>query len=186
MPFLVFPQDELYPTVELTTPIEELSWVRGRPLDETIPELVFELDGKRSFVWPDFIRPGPNIPLVSPKLRAALERSGVDNIEYFPARVVDRSTREQRPYFGANIIGLVRALDREQSEFMPYDDNPDVALTIDRLVVDTTQFDGMRLFRLAEFDLLIVVDDALKAELEQQAVTGIDFVAPEDWDGFRT
>lgn len=186
MAFLMFSAGELYPMVDLTTPIEELSWVRGRPLDATIPELGFALDAGRSFAWPDFIRPGPNIPLFSPRLREALETSGVDNIEYYPARVVNRSTQEQRPYLGANIIGLVRAMDRDQSEFMAYDGNPDVALTIDRLVIDNSRFDGLRIMRLAEFDLLIIVEDKLKERLEQLPLVGVDFVAPEDWDGFRT
>lgn len=186
MAFLMFSAGELYPLVELTTPIEELSWVRGRPLDMTIPELGFAMDAGRSFAWPDFIRPGPNIPLFSPRLREALDAGGVDNIEYFPARVLNRSTGEQRPYFAANVIGLLRAMDRDQSQFMPYEDNPDVALTIDRLVIDDSRFDGLRLFRLAEFDLLIVVQDALKERLEQLALVGVDFVVPEDWDGFRT
>jgi hypothetical protein len=186
MSFLLFPVDELESLIELRTPIEELSWVRGRPLDETIPELLFEVDAGQSFRWPDFAGPAVDIPLVSPKMRQALERSGADNIEYHPARLINRTTGEGRPYFGANIIGLVRAMDKDKSNFLPYEKNPDIAVTINRLAVDDSKFDGLKILRLAEFDLLIIVDDSLKEALERQALIGLDFVPPEDWDGFRT
>jgi uncharacterized protein DUF1629 len=186
MHYLLFSAGHLYPVVELTTPIEEDTWTKGRPLDDSIPELTFELDGGRSFAWPDFIRPGPNIPLISPPMREGLGKAGVDNIEYYPARVINRSTKEERKYFAANVIGLVSAMDRGKSDFMPYDSDPNIILDISKLVLDERRCAGVQLFRLAEFEILMVVDEGVKIELERRNLFGLQFVRPEDWDGFST
>jgi uncharacterized protein DUF1629 len=184
MHYLLFSAGELYPEIDMITEIEEIHWVFGRPLGADIPELRFELDGEGSFAWFDFIRPGPNIPLVSPRMREALTKAGVDNVEYFPARIKDRTTNEERPYFGANIIGLVSAMDRAKSEFRPLRRHPVRVLDISKLVVDEERCAHMGLFRLAELDLLILVDEPVKDELERQDMQGLRIVRPDEWDGF--
>jgi hypothetical protein len=39
------------------------------------------------------------------------------------------------------------------------------------------------LFRLAEFPLLILVEESVKNRLEKEGITGVKFIAPRDYAG---
>jgi len=182
---LLFADRSLYPSVVLRTPIRTLSWVTGAPLREQLPPtLVFEVEGGKGFAWPDFVRPAANIPLVSPRMRQALGQAGASNVDYHPAELVEVTSGARRPYAAGNVLGLVSAMDRERSTFEPFEEGSPLVSSIERLVLDEARCAAARIFRLAEFDLLVVVDDAVARALA--GVTGVALMAPEEWDGFRT
>jgi len=76
--YLLFSARELYPTVSLRTPLENLSWVDGTRFSGAMPALRFTIDGAEPFEWCDYVRPAANIPLFSPLMRTALEQAGVE------------------------------------------------------------------------------------------------------------
>jgi hypothetical protein len=183
MHYLFMSDHASYPAVELITPLEELEWVSGASLPAAPPPLTFHLEGEPGFIWPDFIRPNSIIPLFSEQLRDILTRSGADNVEYFPAQVVDTVTNSARSYWAANVLGLVSAMDKSQSEFMPARRHPVAVRSIDKLVLDESRCADFHIFRLAEYDMLVVVSERVVKSVEQAQLQGIVLLRPEDWDG---
>jgi hypothetical protein len=146
--------------------------------------LVFEVEGGKEFGWPDYIRPNSAIPLFSINMRTVLDSSGAANLEYYPATVVNVDTNETRAYVAANVVGMIAAMDRARSAFMPARSHPVMVRAIDRLVLDESLCAGATLFRLAEYDLLIVVDEHVASALRQAGLAGVRLLEPENWDGF--
>jgi len=53
---------------------------------------------------------------ISKRLSEALTSSGVDNIDYYPARSINAHTKEVYDYVACRIIGLVSAMSGEDSD----------------------------------------------------------------------
>ncbi|MCX9158309.1 hypothetical protein OPU71_19465 [Niveibacterium sp. 24ML] len=184
MHYLLRSARETYPSVELRSALAQLDWVSGTRFSQPIPALEFELEVPHGFSWPDYLRPNSAIPLFSGPMCNVLQSAGVSNIDYYPARVTNTATGETREYRAANIIGIVAAMDRVQSVFEPARRHPVMVRSIDRLVIDETRCHGLRMFRLAEYDLLVLVDAQVAAMLDSASLTGIRIEKPSDWDGF--
>jgi hypothetical protein len=170
----------------LKTPIENLSWVEGAVFADRVPPLRFSIEGNESFEWCDYFRPAVNIPLFSPLLRTALERAGVDNVDYYDAIVTHSASGTSRSYFAANVIGLVAAVDRALSIFEPFDGSASLVNAFDKLVLKNEVASDLRLFRLSEFDLLIVADANVRDAVTRSGTIGVIFLEPDKWDGFAT
>lgn len=184
--YLLFSARELYPTVTLRTPLENLSWVDGTRFSAAMPALRFTIDAADPFEWCDYVRPAANIPLFSPLLRTALEQAGVDNIDYYDAIVSHAASGTSRAYFAANVLGQVRAMDRKKSKYVPFDGSDTLVSEIEQLVLRDAVPGDPSLFRLSEFDLLIVVDERVRKSVERSATHGVVFLEPGEWDGFST
>ncbi len=184
--YLLFSARELYSTVVLRTPLDNLSWVDGERFSGTMPVLRFTIDGADPFEWCDYLRPAANIPLVSPLLRSALEQAGVDKIDYYDAVVSHSASGTLRPYFAANVLARTAAMDRERCNYVPFDSSETLVSAIDELVLKDPVPGEPSLFRLSEFDLLIVVDERVKASVVRSGARGVVFVKPEEWDGLAT
>lgn len=187
MHYLMFSEQHRYPMIECKSKLSKLSWISGRFLEEPPTEpLIFEFDATPESEWVDFIRPAPNVPLCSERMRSALEQAGVDNIDYYEAFVLNRTAGESRHYYAANIIGLVKMVDYENSVLDYDEDDEDEIDFIKHLVLDSSRAQGGFLFRLAEFQLLIVVEEHVRNYLEQRGLEGILWMQPEEWDGLST
>src|SRR6185312_672984 len=184
--YLLFSARELYPTVSLRTPLENLSWVDGTRFSGAMPALRFTIDGAEPFEWCDYVRPAANIPLFSPLMRTALEQAGVDNIDYYDAIVSHSSSGTSRSYFAANVLGQVAAMDRKKSKYVPFDGSDTLVSEIEALVLRDALPGEPGIFRLSEFDLLIVLDERVKRSVERSGAHGVVFLKPEEWDGFAT
>lgn len=186
MHHLLFSAGDTYPTVRLVTTLEPLEWVSGARLPQAPPPLEFVFEAAEPFDWPDYLRPNSVLPLFSDAMREALGAAGATNVEYFPARVRNALTGEARRYHAANIVGMVPAMDRERSSFTQARSHPVMVRYIDRLVLDESRCNGLPLFRLAEYDLLIVIGPAVAQSLQSAALRGVRVVAPTDWDGLES
>lgn len=90
---------------------QEPVWQRGERLDTddyNLSRLVFISQNKHMQPFPDFSRDGHGCLVVSEKLKQILTNSGIDNIDYYPASIVEYGEEKPEPgYYAANIIGLV-------------------------------------------------------------------------------
>jgi len=186
MYFLLIPGDrDTYPTLELVTDYSNNFWVRGEPFQEDVPILEFQFDpAEREMTWLDFLRPAANIPLVSPRLREALVTAGIDNIDYYPAEIHAVGSNEIHHYFAANVIGVLEAVNRGQSEFDAFSDSDLLISNFYALSIDEAKPKGARLFRLAESRRIIIADQQIRDTVTAGAFTGIEFIEPESWDCF--
>lgn len=185
MHYILRSERHLYSTVSLSTPLPLPFWLDGEPLDFPVPPLEFSFTRDPGASWIDYIT-ASSIPLLSDRMRAALEGCGVDNIDYYPASVRDTKSGERRTYHAANVIGLVECVDRACSKFIPFDETSILIDSFDRLVLNEAKIDSFKLFRAAEHCLLLLADGSVKTRLEAAGLHGLLFIEPEQWDGFLT
>lgn len=184
MHYVMFSEEELYPTIELVTPLDNTMWVMGKRFAKPLPVIEFAFEPENGFRWADYIDPMASIPLFSAAMQSTLSRAGVDNVDYYPAGVTNSRTGERREYRAANIIGLVQGVDRGKSRFTPFEEGSFQIEFFEQLTLDERRIEGLRLLRLAEFSLLIIADDPLKVAVEGSNLVGVRFLRPEEWDGF--
>ncbi len=186
MYYVMLPRQEMYDMLRLKQNIENASWVDGVPFLQPLPLLEFFVEINDPFTWCDYFRPAANIPLFSGQMKSWLDSVGVDNIDYYDAVVTNMVTEESRSYHAANIIGQVLCMDTEKSEYTLFDEDYYMAEDIQRLVLDESKLLDTRICRLAEFDLLVFVHEEVKSVLTASGCVGVEFVEPEDWDGFSS
>lgn len=119
--------------------------------------------------------------LFNSKVKAVFDRLGIDIIQYFQARLVNRETKEIfEPYWIGNIVGKHSCVDHDNSELEYFADG-DIEF-IDKLaLIPMQEGEYGDIFRLAEFLPLIVVSDRLKVSLQEAGIKGFTFYKPEDF-----
>ncbi len=121
------------------------------------------------------------IPVMSKRLREALDGAGIDNIQYYPAVLVDAASGERHEVFAFKVIGLVKAMDREESDFFSFDGDMLLDTSIQGLSIDEEAAQGLLLFRLAENTAALIVHEKIKAQVEAAGIDAIEFIDPEDF-----
>ena len=118
--------------------------------------------------------------LMRESLVQALTRAGVSNLETFP--VVIRSPNgapECRDYLAVNILGVVDAIDRDESEILG--DDPDLMM-IESLAIDREKAGERRMFRLKDAANIVVITKAVFDALGDEQ-TGLDCIEPSEYAG---
>jgi hypothetical protein len=110
----------------------------------------------------------------------ALIHCGVDNIDYYPARIHDRKTGESWNYLLGNVIGVVDVIDVAASTVSPLSP-PNTAMLFDEIVLDESRVYGLLLFRPKHKKSSILVSDVIKNYLESlKTFRYVRFIEPQD------
>ncbi len=119
--------------------------------------------------------------ICSDKLVSVFDKLDVKNIQVFPVILSNKkNTSEQLGYNVVNIISSVSALNWERSEYVTWDDDPNAIKFIRKLVMNSSCLnENLDIFLLAEGVAYIIVSEKLKVALEENNITGIDFVPIE-------
>lgn len=118
--------------------------------------------------------------LMSARLVAALQASGVDNLDAYPATIqTDRG--KSYDYRAVNIIGLVAAADLSASNISNYDGPATIDSSIEGFKADTRRTQHLLMFRLLENVGTIVVHRRVRDSLLAQGINTLSFIEPEDW-----
>jgi hypothetical protein len=117
--------------------------------------------------------------LLSERAIKTLERVGVDNIEYFDARVTSTHFSKVPNYKVANIVGVVSGLDLAKSDVVMGRRNR--VLAIEKMVFDESRLQPHKICRLQEDIMLMVVHKDIKDAIERQGLTGFRFVRDLEW-----
>ncbi|HEX5658514.1 MAG TPA: DUF1629 domain-containing protein, partial [Polyangiales bacterium] len=121
--------------------------------------------------------------VISNSMRQALERAGVDNVQYFPALLqIEYMEESIDGYWLANVIGTVACVDRERSVFAPRHGSETGELR--SFEIDPIESLGLRLFRLADDPRLLVVDQRVRAILEATTLRGLLLQETRTYDGY--
>lgn len=157
-------------------------WMSGKPFSINFPQpLVFHLD-KSGGELSDFFPTG--IPLMSKRMLGALKTVGVDNLEVFPALLLDGAgVAVAEEFVAINILGRVACANLDESECEFDDPDSPVGVDFDSLVIDEDRAGDHLFFRLHEAVNGIVVHDKVRAALAPLLLRGIVFVDPADWIG---
>jgi hypothetical protein len=144
------------------------SWALGRPF--TSPQLpdpinlnlvaIGEFKGEPPEMFDEYMC------LMSAKMIDVLKKSGVDNLETYPAKLVDSTNERAYDYFAVNIIGMVAAADLGKSDWENLDGEAKIDTAFTSLVVKPETARGLPIFRLAESTGTILVHERIKSALE--------------------
>ena len=158
-------------------------WFRGREITYPVKQpLRYGLDPHaKGHLLPLY---EASAPLFREDLLAALEKSGVDNLQLFDAVVIEPKTKvEHTNYKAVNIIGRVAAADMANSTLMNLP-NPELfGQSFDALAIDEKKAGGLLLFRLDESASAIVVHDRVKKGVEAAEIPGMTFYESGEWSG---
>jgi hypothetical protein len=120
------------------------------------------------------------VPLYRDDLVAALQSFGVDNLELYPARILDPDNGQYyENYKAVNIIGMVAAADMQKSVWSAPDGIPLVDVAFDKLVIDPNKARDLLFFRLAENNDAVMVHERLRDHLIKSGFTELEFHNPE-------
>lgn len=166
---------------------DDSSFLAGSVISKELPPLVFEVNFPKKKKLPHFF--GDEVLLASKAFLEALKNSGVDNFQSFPAKVINPDTGQSwEDYFAVNVIGLVKAVDMEKSDFdilMEGDDEgietPLVAFR--DIVLEKNKIKDMHMFRLVESPVALIVSnkvvDFLVNNKPKGGLWGLDLVEVE-------
>ena len=161
---------------------QEVSLDLGIRFEKPLPVFEFVMDDKSQgevldFVWSTF----PGL-VVSAKFRKTLEGTGVDNVDYYPVRIVNEKTgKVYQDYFAANVLGSAACMDMDNSQFAPSLSNPDQVQSIDELKLDPSRFPDFKLFRLAECSTIVLADESVKKAVEKAKLRGVAFIPADGY-----
>ncbi len=121
------------------------------------------------------------LPLMSRRLADAVRASGVDNIDFYEAEIIDEATGAVlREHLAFNLIGTVAAADLAKSRFRA-EDGPLITVNFESLAIDGDKARGALMFRLAESTMGIVVHESVKQVIESRGIDTLNFLPPADW-----
>ncbi|MBZ4421355.1 imm11 family protein [Myxococcus sp. RHSTA-1-4] len=171
-------------------PGKKVSFIRGERLG-TLPPLTFRKRAGDRGGFVDYMGASPSCMVVSGRFVEALRSAGVDNVDYYPAQLVDEASGQTTPgYQAANVVGLITCVDREKSVYTPMPGFPaDVVqrngvLEFKALHLDYSKVQGAKLFRLFEKTGIVIVDESVKEAIEKAGLRGIRLMPVEGLDAF--
>lgn len=143
----------------------------GAPITEPLPEpLTFEIEVRGGPV-PDYL--SLMIPVFSDRLVEALREAGVDNLQTFPAVLVDGATKERwEGYQAINILGKVACADMDKSTCSEIGAG---MVVIRELWIHDDAAEGLLLFRLGQSPYRVLIHDKVADHLlSRPELTGFD------------
>lgn len=141
----------------------------------TIPEEESDVN----FMPDNFLGMEINTFVFNQRVRKMLEACQVDNIQYFPVRIINKGTGEIfDDYKIANIIGIIDCIDYDKSNISWHSENS--ISFIKGMTIDPEKVkDAPLVFRIKGYPLVAAMHNSLKTALEENDISGINFVKPE-------
>jgi len=113
---------------------------------------------------------------------AELSRLGIDNLQYFPVHMHAPDGMIEKAYSMANVIGLVDAVDINNSTLG--EKVSGIRPTLYSFTIDEEKAKGLRMFRILHAPSLIIIDDTLREELLNYDPAGVLMYPTEDYNGW--
>ena len=114
------------------------------------------------------------VNLMSDALAKVILASGVDNLDLYNAVIVDEKGKVYREDYKAfNLIGIIRAADLQQTEFMPGSDSRLIDASIAKLAIDERKAHGALMFRLAENVSAVLVHARVARAIAEAKLDGV-------------
>lgn len=111
-----------------------------------------------------------------------LNKLGVDNIQYFPVHMHAPDGMIEKAYSVANIIGLVDAVDVENSKLGEKIGN--IRQTLYSFTIDPEKTEGLHIFRILHAPSLIIIDEWLYNKLHDYNPPAVLMYPIEEYNGW--
>jgi len=162
-------------------PNVKLTFGHLKDIDDTF-EFNLEVDSQakepNSFPPLDYHRTARQ-PIFSERFQEVLLSLSIDNIQYFPAEVIYKPTKENFKYKVANVVGSVEALDRVNSDCQISDNG--VVYGFTTMVLDESKLEGIEFARMFEKLNIIIISERVANALKEAKLTGLSIMKPEEW-----
>jgi hypothetical protein len=169
------PNPAMIPTRPEIAGFADGSFETGNRLPVHLPVFDFVIDEQGQGVLTDYLWTSLGTTF-SARFRKALESAGVDNVDYYPVRVVNQVTGETRTdYFQANVVGSISCLDREASQIEENPYLPGLIQGINKMAVKEDNLHGELLFRLSEVSVILLAHERVKKAAEAAGLSGVVF-----------
>jgi len=163
---------------------DDLAFDDGIPVQDPPQRVRFIMTRSERGDLGDYVLSGMPGLLISERFRLALEKGGVDNVQYIPADIEDQiGGQTYSNYFMANVIGIVDCIDMSKSKLTMRAALPDKIRDIDELHIDEPRACDLPLFRLARKSTLVLINESLQKVLAAAALRGVGLTPAE---GFST
>lgn len=164
--------------------IKGLKWGIGQRHQQSVPvPLEFPLKrinpsaADHGSAMPPYFR--GTIPLFRNDLIATLKSAGVDNIDFYSARVVDSEDGSvNNDYMAGNIVGAVSLADLSRSIYTASPGGPIIDVEFDHFEADPAKYAQLLMFRLAESTGTIMVHSRVRDKVLADGFTMLDFLDP--------
>lgn len=160
-------------------------WQRGKQIAEDehdLSKLIFCSETPHTQPFPDFSRNNHGCLVFSEKLTRLMTNTGCDNLDYYSAKIIEYGNSEEKHGYNAvNITRLISGVDREKSKFR---ERLGRIASLKSLVVDEAATNDAPIFRLEEVPRIILIHERFKKPIEDNNITGLQLIAPDEWDGF--
>jgi hypothetical protein len=162
--------------------LDPIDWLEGKKLTPVASPVVLEMHEASGESGDLADIAGGLYTVFSDRLRKTLVAAGVDNVDYFPARLVHPvSGNRSDDYALVNVLGLVEAVDKSKSTMTGIGGR--LPPTLKQFTIDQKRAGDLRLFRLAESPRLIVIDESVKTTIEAAALDGVFIQRTQEWTG---
>ena len=164
-----------------------MNFIAGRRFIVELPELELHIrPGDDGNLTDDLVVFEYRCIAHSDKLARVLRKAGVENIDYYPVRIMRDATGEvYRTHEAANILDVTFCIDRDKSDLSVGDENPLDLWYINRLVVNPERLGDALCFRLGERPSTIIVHRRVKEAVENAGISGPVFLPVEGYREYR-
>lgn len=126
------------------------------------------------------------IPLMTRRLVAALQKSGIDNLQTYDTTLINPLGDNPPPpdhYLAVNVVGLVAAADLGASKTNPAVPEDKISMDFYSLAVDAAKARNHLMFRLAENISAVLVHEHVRKTVEAAGINTLSWFKPEEWAG---
>ncbi|MDT8716233.1 hypothetical protein IAI10_06155 [Clostridium sp. 19966] len=149
---------------------------QGRILGGCSNKITFYYDKIKGDIPTDYLSNDLGWIIVSYKFKIILENIGVNNVQYIPIEIREKSTHELiEGYSIINIIGITDGLNLEQSKYKVFKVKNMERISIIRPVLDNIKLNGLHLVRVKNYLFVTLISEVLKKSLENNNITGCRF-----------
>lgn len=153
--------------------------ISGEAIAIEIPKpLEFYLDPELPGDRQHFYR--PRIPVMSNRLIDLLIKCGIDNLQLFPAVIINSATNNRwEDYQAVNIVGAIACVDFARSEHT--NDVRLIRAEFDGFMIDPVKAGNYKFFRLAEAVGTIIAREDVRDYLMREEPNALEFIPTEDY-----
>lgn len=184
MAFYIMSQDTLIEgsriVMDVPDTIDPLEWVQGKPVKHPGENLILDLSRESGDYIGDIT--SGLVTIYHDELKEALDKMGVDNIEYYPIRLRNKHTKKtEGGHWLVNIIGCYDCIDMEKSKIRRSDSDIDENdFKILSLAIDKEKTNNAKIFRLYNDPTLVIINQELKDYFDEtDMLVGVDLIQTE-------
>ena len=175
------------PTILLTRlqlkGLDEWDFIEGKPIKKWDPKNTgyYEYDG----VADDLLCTTMLVHVISERLKRLLESLDLKGVQYLPLRIEKEDGGSRLDdYYVLNVNRKIACLDMHKSDYVLWGDErpdrrPDELRDLRHAVLSLSKIGGARIFRLAEWELHLVVEEGIKEAITREKLTGSCFASLE-------